>query len=122
MSKPLRLKSALLVIVLVVSFAVGVYPLLAPRLGINRPQWLLEHKLKLGLDLKGGVHLVLGIQIPPDTPTEERRTIVAQVLETIEHRVNELGAAEPVIASQANGDQVLVQLPGVTNVDRAKTI
>src|SRR5262249_13906841 len=40
----------------------------------------------------------------------------------IEHRVNELGVAEPLVASQGNGDEVLVQLPGVTDVDRAKTI
>src|SRR5215467_1874753 len=99
MSNNLRLKRALLLVVLVVSSAFGVYPLVAPRFAITRPHWLLEKKLKLGLDLKGGVHLVLGIQIPSDTPVEERRMIVAQVLETIEHRVNELGVAEPVIAS-----------------------
>jgi preprotein translocase subunit SecD len=122
MSKNLRLKSALLLVVLVVSSAFGVYPLVAPRFGITRPNWLLEKRLKLGLDLKGGVHLVLGIQIPRETPSEERRTIVAEVLETIEHRVNELGVAEPLIASQANGEEVLVQLPGVTDVERAKTI
>ena len=122
MSNNLRLKSALLLAVLVVSVAFGVYPLLAPRVGLTRPDWLLEKRLKLGLDLKGGVHLVLGIQMPHDASFEERRTIVAEVLGTIEHRVNELGVAEPLIASQANGEEVLVQLPGVTNVERAKTI
>jgi preprotein translocase subunit SecD len=122
MSNNLRLKSALLLVVLVVSAAVGVYPLLAPRFGITRPDWLLEKKLKLGLDLKGGVHLVLGIQMPREASLEERRTIVAEVLETIQHRVNELGVAEPLIASQANGEEVLVQLPGVADVERAKMI
>jgi len=122
MSNNLRLKSALLLVVLAVSVAFGVYPLLAPRFGITRPDWLLEKRLKLGLDLKGGVHLVLGIQMPRDASPEQRRTIADEVLETIEHRVNELGVAEPLIASQANGEEILVQLPGVTNVDRAKTI
>jgi preprotein translocase subunit SecD len=122
MSNNLRLKSAVLAAVLAVSSAVGIYPIVAPRLGLVRPAWLLERKLKLGLDLRGGVHLVLGIQIPPETPAAERRTIVGEVLETIAHRVNELGVAEPLIASQANGEEVLVQLPGVTNVERAKTI
>ena len=122
MSKHLRLKTGLLLAVLVVSSAVGVYPILAPRLGIARPSWLLAKRLKLGLDLRGGVHLVLGIQIPSETPAAERRTIVNEVLETIEHRVNELGVAEPLIASQADGTEVLVQLPGVTDVERAKTI
>jgi preprotein translocase subunit SecD len=122
MSNNLRLKSALLLVVLVLSAAFGVYPLIAPRFGITRPDWLLQQRLKLGLDLKGGVHLVLGIQMPRETSPEERRTIVAEVLETIEHRVNELGVAEPLIASQANGEEVLVQLPGVTDVERAKRI
>jgi preprotein translocase subunit SecD len=122
MSKKLRLKSVVLFVVLVLSSAIGVFPIVAPHLGIARPVWLLEKKLKLGLDLQGGVHLVLGIQIPPETPQAEKQTIVSEVLETIEHRVNELGVAEPLVASQANGGEVLVQLPGVTDVDRAKTI
>src|SRR5262249_50710177 len=89
---------------------------------IAHPVWLLEKKLKLGLDLRGGVHLVLGIQVPPETPLAERQTINNEVIQIIEHRVNELGVAESLVASQANGDEILVQLPGVTDVDRAKTI
>ena len=46
-----------------------------------------------------------------------------QARETIERRVNELGVTEPSIAQQGtDGDQILVQLPGVTDVDRAKEI
>src|SRR5580765_1974841 len=116
MSKHLRLKIGVLLAVLVVSSAVGVFPNVAPRLGIARPAWLLAKRLKLGLDLRGGVHLVLGIQIPSETPAAERRTIVNEVLETIQHRVNALGVAEPMMASQADGKEVLVQLPGVTDV------
>lgn len=122
MSKNLRLKSVVLFVVLVLSSAVGVFPIVAPRLGIAHPVWLLEKKLKLGLDLRGGVHLVLGIQVPPETPLAERQTINNEVIQIIEHRVNELGVAESLVASQANGDEILVQLPGVTDVDRAKTI
>jgi preprotein translocase subunit SecD len=48
---------------------------------------------------------------------------VIQARQTIERRVNELGVAEPSIAQQGqNGDQILVQLPGVTDVERAKSI
>ena len=44
-------------------------------------------------------------------------------MQTIERRVNELGVAEPSIARTAgSGDQILVQLPGVTDVARAKDI
>jgi preprotein translocase subunit SecD len=46
---------------------------------------------------------------------------VQEVIRTIERRVNALGVAEPVIAAQgARGDQVLVQLPGVTDTEQAK--
>ncbi len=45
-----------------------------------------------------------------------------QALQTIERRVNELGVAEPIVARQGPADQILVQLPGVTDVARAKEI
>ena len=51
-----------------------------------------------------------------------RRDTVEQALHTIERRVNELGVAEPVIARYTQDDQILVQLPGVSDVDRAKQI
>ena len=47
---------------------------------------------------------------------------MAQALQTIERRVNELGVAEPIVARHSAGDQILVQLPGVTDVARAKEI
>ena len=46
---------------------------------------------------------------------------MVQARQTIERRVNELGVTEPSIAQQG-ADQILVQLPGVTDVDRAKEI
>jgi preprotein translocase subunit SecD len=47
---------------------------------------------------------------------------VEQALRTIERRVNELGVAEPIVARQGGQDQILVQLPGVSDVTRAKEI
>jgi preprotein translocase subunit SecD len=48
---------------------------------------------------------------------------VAQALQTIQRRVDELGVAEPIVAPHGlGGDQILVQLPGVTDVGRAKEI
>jgi hypothetical protein len=41
---------------------VGVYPIVASSFGINSPSALMQKQLKLGLDLKGGVHLVLRVQ------------------------------------------------------------
>ena len=42
-------------------FALGVYPILAQRYGLPAPGWLMSKQLKLGLDLKGGVHLVMRV-------------------------------------------------------------
>ena len=44
------------------SSGVGVYPILASRYDLPSPGWLMEKQLKLGLDLKGGVHLVLRVK------------------------------------------------------------
>jgi preprotein translocase subunit SecD len=51
-----------------------------------------------------------------------RDETVTQALETIERRVNELGVAEPIVARYGAQDQILVQLPGVSDVRRAKEI
>ena len=59
------------------------------------------------------------------TPIETslRDESVRQALQTIERRVNELGVAEPIVAPYSvGGHQILVQLPGVSNVERAKEI
>jgi preprotein translocase subunit SecD len=48
---------------------------------------------------------------------------VQEAIKTLERRVNQLGVAEPVIAAHGNqGDQILVQLPGVTDVEAAKRV
>ena len=58
----------------------------------------------------------------PNIAVQLREEAVVQALQTIERRVNELGVAEPIIARHSANDQILVQLPGVTDVGRAKQI
>ena len=41
-----------------------------------------------------------------------------QVLRTISSRIDQFGVAEPDIRKQ-QGDRILIQLPGLTNVNRA---
>jgi len=194
----LRWKLFTTVAVMVVFAAVGVYPILAAKYHIPTPGWLMEKQLKLGLDLKGGVHLVLRVQtedalrlvteqeserlreelrskainvgnvavvdathfrvegiappqdaafrtaanevqanfdrsaatngaytftMRPNVQVNLRDEAVVQARQTIERRVDELNVAEPQIAQQgANGDEILVQLPGVTDVEKAKEI
>jgi preprotein translocase subunit SecD len=59
----------------------------------------------------------------PNIVVQLREETVAQALQTIERRVNELGVSEPIVAEHGTGgDQILVQLPGVGDVQRAKEI
>jgi preprotein translocase subunit SecD len=194
----LRWKLLTIVAVTIIFAAVGVYPIVAERLGIHSPKLLMDKSIKLGLDLKGGVHLVLRVQtddalriesetemerlretlskagigttnlalasptafkiegirseqdaafrqaanevstnydrdagtngvytfsMKPNVQQSLREEAVVQARQTIERRVNELGVSEPSIAQQGtDGDQILVQLPGVTDVNRAKEI
>ncbi len=60
--------------------------------------------------------------LKPNIVVQLREDTVNQALQTIERRVNELGVAEPIVARHSAADQVLVQLPGVTDVNRAKEI
>ena len=192
----LRWKVVTILIVLVVFAGVGVYPLVAARYGVQWPSWLMAKQLKLGLDLQGGVHLVLRVQTDTALQLETDRTMerlrellttggipytnvttvdathfraegvpqaqdaafrqaavevqttfdrssvpggtytftlkpnievtlrdeaVVQARQTIERRINELGVTEPTIAQQG-ADQLIVQLPGVADVNRAKEI
>ena len=199
MNKNIRWKLLTSLGVFVIFFALGIYPILAHQYHLPVPAWLAAKQLKLGLDLKGGVHLVLRVQtdealkihttttseqlreslrtagvtvasisvtspisfrvqgVPPDKDAEftrladdqtattydrnagaggtydftmkpnivvtMREQTVTQALETISRRVNELGVSEPNISlyGQSN-DEILVQLPGVTDVARAKEI
>lgn len=67
-----------------------------------------------------------GVQVyalRPSEVTNIREGAVEQALQTVDRRVNELGVAEPIISRHGSaGDQILVQLPGVTDVARAKEI
>ena len=59
----------------------------------------------------------------PGIERQLREESVRQALQTIERRVNELGVAEPIVAPHGvAGDQILVQLPGVEDVQGAKEI
>jgi preprotein translocase subunit SecD len=54
---------------------------------------------------------------------QKKEQTVKEAVRTLERRVNQLGVAEPVIAEHgAKHDQILVQLPGVKDVEQAKRI
>jgi preprotein translocase subunit SecD len=198
MYKNLHWKVLTIVVVVLGISMFAWYPLLAQRYGWTSPEAIIEKRLRLGLDLQGGVHLVLrvhtddALQIETQATSERlreelgrrnvtvasidvagptqfrvtgvkqeqdgtfrqasdegpvnynresgvggvytftmkpnivvslREEAVTQARQTIERRVNDLGVAEPVVAVQGSrGDEILVQLPGLTDVARAKEI
>jgi len=76
--------------------------------------------IKQGLDLKGGTQLVLQADMK-NIKSGDRDTALEGVKNVIERRVNLFGVSEPVVqSSKVNNDyRVLVELPGVTNVNEA---
>ena len=76
-----------------------------------------EQAIKLGLDLLGGMHLVLEVDTSKLTP-DEAKDAGFRAHEVIGNRIDQFGVAEPVI--QMQGDRrIIVELPGVKDVDRA---
>jgi len=90
---------------------------------LEDPQGLvnLEKKaIKLGLDLKGGMHVVLQVDKTKLSP-EESKDAVDRALEIIRNRVDQFGVTEPVIQKQGE-DRVIVELPGLEDVERAQEL
>ena len=68
-----------------------------------------------------GEDLVLIATLTPVAQREIQDSALRQNISTLHNRVNELGVAEPVIQQQGS-DRIVVQLPGVQDVARAKTL
>ncbi|MEX2502243.1 MAG: protein translocase subunit SecD [Trueperaceae bacterium] len=75
-----------------------------------------SESLKLGLDLQGGLRVVLQAEI--DEPVLEDLQTARNI---IENRVNEFGVAEPLV--QTSGDnRIVVELPGLTSEDQDRAL
>ena len=84
--------------------------------------YLWTRGIKLGLDLQGGIHLVLEIDDPDGTLTEERRIDAIERAERIiRTRIDEFGVEEPLIQT-VGSDRLIVELAGVEDESRAKEI
>jgi preprotein translocase subunit SecD len=91
-----------------------------PRLEINTPIWDLDRGdednilgLSLGLDLKGGSHLVYRATKEDGSPADAED--LEGVRKILEKRVSSFGLAEPTIQLLGNpADRILVQLPGLS--------
>ena len=68
-----------------------------------------------------GEELRLIVTLSPNATRDIQASALKQNITTLHNRINELGVAEPVIQQQG-ADRVVVQLPGVQDVARAKQI
>ena len=72
---------------------------------------LQQKAIRLGLDLQGGIHVVL--RVDQENLTDDARSeAVDRAIQVIRNRIDGLGVAEPVIVKQGN-DRILVDLPGL---------
>lgn len=73
-----------------------------------------KNKPALGLDLQGGISLVLA----PAKKVES--SVLTQSIEIIRNRVDALGVGEPEISRQ--GNNIIVELPGVKDQEKARSV
>ncbi|OGS17380.1 MAG: protein-export membrane protein SecD [Elusimicrobia bacterium RIFOXYA2_FULL_50_26] len=77
--------------------------------------------LNLGLDLRGGTHLLLELDASKLEPGMDASDALDRAREIIRNRVDQYGVAEPLIARQ--GERwIVVQLPGIKDPQRAKEL
>jgi protein-export membrane protein SecD len=112
-----------LVIIILIALAalyvdlVGEPPDSVKNLVFWQPALQRDIALRLGLDLQGGLQVLLAADVP-----EGQEELDAASMETarriVENRVNSLGLTEPVV--QAQGERrIIVELPGIENPEQA---
>ncbi|ODS54667.1 MAG: hypothetical protein ABS36_10890 [Acidobacteria bacterium SCN 69-37] len=126
MNRRLRWKLITVLIIIVGTSALAWLPPVAARLGLPIPDAIAARGLRLGLDLKGGVQFVLRVnaqEVLALDPTATRDEVVRQARQAVDRRINALGVVESVIAVQGDHrDELLIQLPGFTDVARAREV
>ena len=96
-------------------------------LGVQHPDWLKgllfwqpegqrDIALKQGLDLQGGLQVLLAADVPPGEELDPDSMETARRI--VENRVNSLGLTEPVVQSQGER-RIIVELPGIENPEQA---
>jgi preprotein translocase subunit SecD len=82
---------------------------------LNKPH------INLGLDLQGGVRLKYALDVSQIDPAKKNDALESS-LAVIERRVNAFGVGESLVqlAKSGNEDQIIVELPGVKDIEQAK--
>ena len=85
------------------------------------PMTPIKDRMGLGLDIKGGVYVVLEAdkkELDKYSTDEDKRTVMEQTQAVIENRVNELGLSEPTVTIEGE-NRIRVELPGAENAEEA---
>ncbi len=78
--------------------------------------------IKQGLDLQGGMHLVLEVDDPEGTYTDEAKAdIIEQNERIMRSRIDEFGVAEPLI-QKVGTQRLVIELPGIRDEERVKNL
>jgi protein-export membrane protein SecD len=92
----------------------------ADRVKLEGYAKLRDKAIKLGLDLQGGMYLLLEVDTSKLGPAEAKNA-VDQAMQIIRNRVDQFGVAEPSIQRQGT-NRILIQLPGLLDQERAKAL
>lgn len=86
----------------------------------QKPAFIKEFDLVLGLDLAGGSHLVFEVDTT-GLSEEKKDTAITSLRNVIERRVNLFGISEPNVQSSSfeDKDRIIVELPGVKDTEVA---
>ncbi len=76
----------------------------------------IKGRIRLGLDLKGGAHILLQAQGTAENPLTDDS--VERLLAVLRNRIDQYGVTEPVIQREGR-DRVIVDLPGVADPEAA---
>lgn len=76
-----------------------------------------QGKIKLGLDLQGGMQLLMRVDMSK-LDDKAKSDATARAIEIVRNRIDQFGVSEPSIQQQG-ADRILVQLPGVSDRQRA---
>jgi protein-export membrane protein SecD len=83
--------------------------------------FLSKVKVNLGLDLQGGIHLEYKADMS-NVESSKKADALQGAQDVIERRINAFGVGEPLIQTARSGkdDLIIVELPGIKNIDEAK--
>jgi len=89
-----------------------------PGVHLKIGDWRFDRDIKVhqGLDLQGGLQVLLEADLPPDQEIDPDAMETARII--VENRVNGLGVVEPLVQTQGNR-RIIVELPGIEDEELA---